>query len=97
VIDSYEGLSTQSYVYQFQNVDDARVLFRDGRDFHSLDLSSGICHVQHHTYEGVFRAVTEHEWRVRWKVTGPRKHYFLETRLLRKRPRNSSTQKNEKR
>lgn len=94
VLETYEGLSTQSYVYRFSSVDEAQVQFRDGRDFHPLDLSSGICRVQHwcepDTYEGVFRSITEHEWRVRWKVTGPRKHYFLETRLLRKRRRDSS-------
>lgn len=91
VLDDYEGVSTQSYRYAFPQSGQADVEFRDGREFHSLNLTSGICHVQHQcepdTYDGVFRSVTEHEWRVRWKVTGPRKHYFLESKFIRKHVR----------
>lgn len=91
VLDDYEGISTQSYRYTFADTDCADVSFGDGRAFHSLSLTSGICHVQHDcepdTYDGVFRSVTEHEWRVRWKVIGPRKHYFLESRYIRKQMR----------
>ena len=66
----------------------ARVAFADGRLFHALELEGGICTARHECgddlYLGQYDFRDRAAWRVRWRVSGPRKDYrsdSLHTRL----------------
>lgn len=63
------------------------VFFRDGRPFHSLNLTGGTDTPGHwcapDLYQGTFRIESPNAWTYSWRVTGPRKNLMLETRLER--------------
>ena len=84
----HEGRAEQHYVFDFAvGYERAQVRFRDGRDFHELDLSSGVANVTHSCgldlYEGRFTALDGLQWRSAWKVTGPRKDQDIVTNYTR--------------
>jgi len=75
---AHHGPAEQSYRYEFPRGNArASVCFRDGREFHDLDLSQGQAVVRHacgpDLYEGHFIALDEGQWRSIWRVAGPRK------------------------
>ncbi len=65
----------------------ARVLFDDGRPFHTLDLSAGSCPVHHDcppdVYAGAYRVLDRDRFTVRWTIAGPRKDSLLFTTFAR--------------
>lgn len=83
----FEGPGERRYLYQFQGRERAIVRFADGREFHRLDLSAGLCRVRHRCggdlYQGVLTALGPAAWRSRWTVRGPRKHQLIRTRYRR--------------
>jgi hypothetical protein len=84
----HEGRAEQHYAFAFPDgCERARVRFRDGRDFHELDLSSGVAAVTHSCgldlYEGRFTALDGSQWRSAWKVAGPRKDQDIVTNYTR--------------
>jgi uncharacterized protein DUF6314 len=84
----HRGRSGQSYRYDFPEGDGrANVHLRDGRPFHSLDLSQGQDFVSHachpDLYDGRFVALGSSSWRSTWTVKGPRKDYDLVTMYVR--------------
>lgn len=81
--------ASRVYRYNFPALHCAEIFFDDGSRFHALDLSSGICEVEHQcgadSYRGQFLVVGFNEWHVDWQVLGPRKDQILESRYLRAR------------
>ncbi|MGH3423397.1 MAG: DUF6314 family protein [Nocardioidaceae bacterium] len=63
------------------------VLFEDGRDFHVLDLRTGVATAEHacgrDVYAGEFEVESAAAWAYRWTVTGPHKSLLLSSRLTR--------------
>lgn len=59
----------------------ADVLFADGRPFHDLDLRTGRWSTRHPCaadfYDGEFTVVSQDEWHLRWRVSGPAKTQLL--------------------
>jgi len=90
-IGDHAGDAVQSYRYAFPEPaaapERAEVRFMDGRDFHRLDLSSGVCEVTHlcgdDVYQGRVEAAGPDAWRVIWEITGPRKKLKIETEFSR--------------
>lgn len=64
-----------------------RVLFEDGRLFHRLDLSHGVCETTHpcapDVYRGTFVVHGPDSWEYAWLVSGPNKDLRLTSRLVR--------------
>ena len=84
VFGTHSGPAEQSYSYSFPHGRaSASVRFRDGREFHQLDLSEGRSIVSHacgdDVYEGSFVALDETRWQSMWKVAGPRKDQEVRT------------------
>jgi Family of unknown function (DUF6314) len=63
------------------------VRFADGRPFHRLDLSAGACTLHHpcgdDRYDGELAVLGPDEFRLRWRVRGPRKAQQLDARYVR--------------
>jgi hypothetical protein len=63
------------------------VRFDDGRPFHPLDLSTGVCSAVHPCgedhYEGEYRVVDDDAFEVAWRVRGPRKDQRILSRYRR--------------
>jgi Family of unknown function (DUF6314) len=63
------------------------VRFDDGRPFHALDLSGGVCAAVHpcgeDVYEGDYRVLGEDAFDVRWRVRGPHKDQWIVSRYRR--------------
>lgn len=80
---AHDGLAVQSYFYAFPEAGKAEVKFADGRLFHDLDLSDGTWSAKHlcgaDLYVGSFNVVGPDEWRVMWRVEGPRKDLALDS------------------
>lgn len=61
--------------------------FEDGRDFHGLDLSTGVAEVAHacapDRYRGRYRVAGPNEWWRGWIVTGARKRQVIVSRFVR--------------
>jgi hypothetical protein len=81
---AHDAPAEQHYVFDFSSTDArASVKFRDGRSFHTLDLSQGEAVVSHlcgaDLYEGHFMAFNDITWQSAWKVTGPRKNQDILT------------------
>lgn len=78
---------THKYTHTLTRPAVADVAFRDGRFFHSLDLSAGTCAVVHacdpDTYRGTVTALSPTALRFVWRVTGPRKDFTITTDLTR--------------
>jgi len=76
-IGEYEDHASRTYLYAFPEPHRAFVSFDDGRPFHELDFRADEVRVQHlcgdDVYAGIFNADSRNQWRVRWRVTGPRK------------------------
>jgi hypothetical protein len=70
-----------------EHADGWEVRFDDGRPFHALDLSSGVCSAVHPCgedhYEGEYRILGEDAFEVRWQVRGPRKDQWILSRYRR--------------
>lgn len=79
--------ASRVYRYGFPARHRAEVAFDDGSLFHTLDLSSGSCAVEHlcgaDTYRGDYLVAEFGEWHVNWQVLGPRKDQLLESSYLR--------------
>src|SRR5688572_26825156 len=84
---TYTGKATQTYGYTFPSHTVAKVYFRDGRFFYTLDLTTSYCDIHYlcgeDTYHGVFDAVSETIYHQTWHVTGPRKDYTSHTTFFR--------------
>jgi hypothetical protein len=63
------------------------VRFDDGRPFHPLDLSTGVCPAVHPCgedhYEGEYRVLGDDAFEVVWRVRGPRKDQRILSRYRR--------------
>lgn len=83
----YEDTAERSYLYVFEDSRHCRVLFADGRPFHTLDLSRGRDKRMHccrdDRYDGTFEAADAGTLLATWRVTGPRKNLRIESRLVR--------------
>lgn len=83
----YQGLASQSYLWNPIAGSRATVLFRDGRMFHILDLGTGIATVEHlcaaDHYRGRYRILGTDSWQVIWRIIGPRKDLVLANRFRR--------------
>ena len=79
--------TSRLYRFEFPQVHRAEVSFEDGQPFHTLDLSCGRWSVAHDCgddrYQGTHLVVGQDEWRVRWRVRGPRKDQRLDSRYRR--------------
>ena len=82
-IGGHDGPAEQDYRYTFPEAGRAEVSFRDGRPFHALDLTAGCWTATHlcdpDRYDGEFTVLGADEWRVIWRVTGPRKDLILDS------------------
>ena len=78
-----ESDASRSYRYAFPAAFSAAVSFADGRPFHEMALEAGESRFSHSCppdlYEGRCRLVSPREWRLTWRVTGPRKDLCLRT------------------
>lgn len=83
----HTGEAHRAYRYEFDTRSACRVLFTDGRLFHTLDLSAGRCAAFHpcseDRYEGVYGAADNDTLLVRWRITGPRKDLIIATTFRR--------------
>lgn len=74
---SFDDEVRQEYIYLFPESHRAAVKFRDGRDFHDLDLRTGIWEARHDcepdVYDGAFSVKNSDLWQCQWTITGPRK------------------------
>lgn len=63
------------------------VFFEDGRPFHAIDLTMTMPHAEHLCAPDLYHVTYDFrqwpDWRVEWRVVGPRKDYRLTTRLSR--------------
>jgi len=64
---------------------DLTVWFEDGRFFHQVPGEGGACGhwCDPDQYDGVYEFDDWPEWRVRWRVRGPRKDYRMESEYRR--------------
>lgn len=82
-----DTIATRRYRYSFPTAHRAQVCFDDGRAFHMMDLTDGQDRFRHHCapdlYEGHCLLLTKTDWRLEWRVTGPRKDLWLTTHYRR--------------
>lgn len=75
-------------LWRFSDVATAALFFADGRPFCQFDFLQTPASATHHCgadhYDGEATIVSEGEWRLVWRVTGPRKDYVSATRYLRR-------------
>lgn len=81
---AHHGPAEQRYRYDFDATNArAIVSFRDGREFHELDLSNGpalVAHACHpDLYRGRFTVLGPMQWKSAWNVAGPRKEQDILT------------------
>lgn len=83
----HAGNAGQSYVYDFPEPGRASISRHDGSRFVDVDLTRGQSSVVHHcgddVYHGTFEVSASAEWRVEWRVAGPRKDQRISTRYRR--------------
>ena len=77
---------TQGYTYRIGSEGHrADVYFRDGRFFHTVDLSFGRCSIEHacapDKYAGEILALSPTTMRLIWRVSGPHKDHIITTEL----------------
>ncbi len=81
--DGHIGDAARRYRLRLESPTGASVEFEDGRLFHRLDLASGIALVGHEcppdSYHGRYVVAGPHDWRLSWRVRGPRKHMVIST------------------
>jgi hypothetical protein len=85
--DGYVGDAVRAYRYDLFDGERAMVRFADGRDFHPLDLRTGVFRARHDcgddVYLGRIRARSADQLETRWRVTGPGRDLLLVTQLQR--------------
>ncbi len=85
--DGYIGPAERQYWFRLESPTEASVEFEDGRLFHRVDLASGIALVRHEcppdSYSGRYVVAGPHDWRLSWRVHGPRKRLVISTRFSR--------------
>ena len=77
---AHRGTAEQRYRYDFGATNSRAVVrFRDGRFFHTVDLSSGEALVVHvcgpDRYDGRITATGPARWTCAWTIVGPRKQH----------------------
>ncbi len=80
---NYQGPFFQEYKYYFPTPNQANICFSDEQFFHTLDLSSGYCKVQHvcgqDNYQGIFKVLSPKQLKINWQIRGPCKDMRVET------------------
>lgn len=88
---SFPGLpalsAERTYLWQRGEGTEIKVLFEDGRDFHSFSLGRTMPEAAHHCAPDMYHVTYDFSawprWTTTWRVQGPRKDYRMVSRYRR--------------
>ena len=84
----YKEKVYRDYRFSFPAPHSALVLFKNGKLFHELELTSGFYQVEYlclkDLYQGCFRVESPNVWLSKWRVSGPSKKLILDNHYQRR-------------
>ena len=79
--------SFQNYIFEFPQLHNSEVLFRNRKKFHTLDLSHGKWNSIHNCsadrYSGLFNVRNLDNWSSIWEIRGPKKNSKITSNYIR--------------